>query len=134
MILHCPRHHFHRVALLHSLSAPQPNTNKLILVYILGSFTNPSRVLKTLNLTMTFLRSPTISIAPNLRLYPLTAPLGHQRLWYHSLHDTIKTPRKISLVNQGHCSAGNFESQSFYVPWVSYVFSTYGTLLKLKCS
>ncbi|MPC23572.1 hypothetical protein E2C01_016628 [Portunus trituberculatus] len=68
LLLHCPRHHSHRVAILHSLSAIQPH--RPILTDLLGGCTNTTQAFKTLNLTRTFLQK-TKSTPPH------TAPLGH---------------------------------------------------------
>ncbi len=54
LLLHCPRHHSHRVALLHSLSALQPN--RPTLADLLGGSTDPGLAFKILNLTRTFLQ------------------------------------------------------------------------------
>ncbi|MPC58293.1 hypothetical protein E2C01_052289 [Portunus trituberculatus] len=56
LLLYCPRHHSHCVALLHSLSALQPQRSTL--TDLLGSSTNPNLVFKSLNLTKTFLQKP----------------------------------------------------------------------------
>ncbi|MPC54059.1 hypothetical protein E2C01_047966 [Portunus trituberculatus] len=52
LLLHCPRHHSHRVALLHCAIHPHKPT----LTNLLGGCTNPAQAFKTFNLTRTFLQ------------------------------------------------------------------------------
>ncbi|MPC54104.1 hypothetical protein E2C01_048011 [Portunus trituberculatus] len=51
LLLHCPHHHSHRVALLHSLSAIHPH--RPTLTDLQGSCTNATQAFKTLNLQKT---------------------------------------------------------------------------------
>ncbi|MPC09249.1 hypothetical protein E2C01_001852 [Portunus trituberculatus] len=53
LIVHCPRHHSHRVVLFHALSAIHPHRPTLT---DLGGCTNTTQAFKTLNLTRTFLQ------------------------------------------------------------------------------
>ena len=54
LLLHCPHHHFHCVALLHSLSALR--LHRPTLADLLGGSPDPGLAFKTLNLTRTFLQ------------------------------------------------------------------------------
>ena len=54
LLLHCPRHHSHRVALLHSLASI--HIHRPTLADLLGGNSNPATASKAIKLTATFLQ------------------------------------------------------------------------------
>ncbi|MPC35035.1 hypothetical protein E2C01_028444 [Portunus trituberculatus] len=96
LLLHCPRHHSHHVALLHSLSTIHPHRPTLTL--LLGGCTNTTQAFKTLNLTRTILQN--INQLHRIKPEHITTTyctFGALEDVTHSLHGPNKPPRRSEI-------------------------------------
>ena len=97
LLLHCPSHHSHRMALLHILSSLhfyRPTVNNLLGALKILAW--PSKYSSTSGPSS---RGRINSTGSNTLTHLQFALLGYQRLWRHSLHGPTKFPRQDKSQN-----------------------------------